>query len=63
MGSDDITFPLPDTKYAGKRFFRTSIMRAQKMYNVLPSCTHKISLSNYYKYQPKKFKLQGKIHF
>ena len=39
MESDDITFLLPDAKHAGKRFFRTSVMHAQKMYNVLPSCT------------------------
>ena len=39
MGSDDITFPLPDAKYAGERFFRMSIICTQKMYNVLPSCT------------------------
>ena len=50
MESDNITFPLPDTKHAGKRFFRMSIMCAQKMYNVLSSCTQKISLSMYYKY-------------
>ena len=63
MESEEVTFPLPDTKYARKRFFKTSIGRAHKMYNVLPSCTRKISLSTYYRYRPKKFKLQGKIHF
>ena len=63
MESEEVTFPLPDTEYAGKHFFKTSIGRAHKMYNVLPSCTCKISLSTYYKYRPKKFQLQGKIPF
>ena len=63
MESEEVTFPLPDTKYAGKCFFKTSIGRAHKMYNVLPSCTRKLSLSTYYKYRPKKFKVQGKIPF
>ena len=63
MASDDITFPLPEAKYSGKRFFSSSVIRAQKMYNMLPSCTCKVSLSTYYKYQPKKFCLQGRIPF
>ena len=37
MENEEVTFPLPDTKYAGKKFFKTSIGRAHKMYNVLPS--------------------------
>ena len=63
MASDDVTFPLPEAKYSGKRFFSSSVIHAQKMYNMLTSCTHKVSLSTYYKYQPKKFCLQGRIPF
>ena len=63
MKSDDVTFPLPDHKYVTQRFFHNSIKRAQRMYNMLPSTTWKISLSTYCKYRPKNFKLQGKIPF
>ena len=63
MASDDITFSLPEAKYSGKRFFSSSVICAQKMYNMLPSCTSKVSLSTYYKYRPKKFRLQGRIPF
>ena len=63
MQSEEVTFLLSDTKYASKHFFKTSISKAQKMYNVLPNCTCKISLSTYYKYRPRRFKLQGKIPF
>ena len=61
--SGDVTFPLPDRKYVDQRFFHNSIKRAQRMYNMLPSTTQKISLSTYCKYRPKNFKLQGKIPF
>ena len=61
--SDDISFPLPDKKYANKRFMRTSISRCSKMYNLLPLTTHKISTSTYYGYKPKVVKLQGHIPF
>ena len=44
MASDDITFPLPEKKYSGKCFFSSSVIHAQKMYNMLPSCTCKISV-------------------
>ena len=63
MASDEVTFPLPEAKYSGKCFFRTSVLRSQKMYNMLHTTTRKISLSTYYKYRPKKFCLQGKIPF
>ena len=63
MKSDDVTFPLPDRKYVNQKFFCNSIKRAQRMYNMLPSTTQKISLSTYCKYRPKNFKLQGKIPF
>ena len=63
MAGDDITFPLPEAKYSGKRFFSSSVIHAQKLYNILLTYTHKISLSTYYKYRPKKFWLQGKIPF
>ena len=61
--SKEISFPLPDKKYVGKRFMHTGLAKAHKMYNLLPSTTHKISASMYYKYKPKAIKLQGKIPF
>ena len=39
MKSEEITFPLPDHKFAEKRFFHNSMKRAPRMYNVLPSMT------------------------
>ena len=63
MKSDEITFPLPDCKFTNKQFFHNSMMRSQQMYNMLASTTHKISVSAYYKYRPKNFKLPGKIPY
>ena len=53
MKSEDITFPLPDHKFVNQRFFCNSMKRAQRMYNMLPTTAHKVSLSTYYKYRPK----------
>ena len=39
------------------------MLRSQQMYNMLASTMWKISLSTYYKYRPKNFKLQGKIPY
>ena len=61
--SEEISFPLPDKKYVRKRFMHIALAKAHKMYNLLPSTTHKISASTYYKYKPKAIKLQGKIAF
>ena len=61
--SEEVSFPMPDKKYVGKRFMRSSLNKAHKMYNLLPSTTRKISASTYYKYKPKAIKLQGKIPF
>ena len=61
--SEEVSFPMPDKKYVGKRFMRSSLNKAHKMYNLLPSTTCKISASTYYKYKPKAIKLQGKIPF
>ena len=61
--SDEISFPLPDKKYAEKRFMRTSISQSSKMYNLLVTTTCKISTATYYKYKPKAVKLQGCIPF
>ena len=61
--SDEISFPLPDKKYAGKRFMRTSITKSHQMYNLLASTTHKISAATYHKYKPRTVKLQGCIPF
>ena len=43
--SEEASFPLPDRKYAGKRFMRGSMARIRTMYNLLHSTTRKISLS------------------
>ena len=61
--SDDISFPLPDKKSEGKRFIRNSVQKSLKMYNLLHTTTHKISLATYYRYKPKAVKFQGKIPF
>ena len=61
--SEEISFPMPDKKLVGKRFMHCSVSKAHKMYKLLPSRTHKISASMYYKYKPKAIKLQGKIPF
>ena len=59
--SDVSSFPLPDKKFAGKRFMRRSLAKSCKMYNLLPSTTRKICHSTFRKYKPKYVKLQGKI--
>lgn len=61
--SDDSSFPLPDKKFAGKRFLKRSVFKTCKMYNMLPTTTRKISESTLRKYKPKYVKLQGKIPF
>ena len=63
MKSDEVTFPLPDCKFTNIRFFHSSMMRSQCMCNMLASTTWKISVSTYYKYRPKNFKLQGRIPY
>ena len=60
---DDISFPLPDKKFEDKCFMRNSVQKSLKMYNLLASTTHKISLGTYYRYKPKSVKFQGKIPF
>ena len=63
LTSEEASFPLPDRKYAGKRFMRNSMSQIRNMYNLLHSTTRKISLSTLYKYKPKSVKLQGRIPF
>ena len=55
--SDNISFPLPDKKYKGKRFMCYSIKRSVRMYNLAQSTRRKISISTYYHYRPKAIKL------
>ena len=59
---EEISFPLSDKKYVGKRFMRTGLAKAHKMYNLLPSTTHKISASTFYKYKPKAINYKAKYH-
>ena len=58
---DDVSFPLPDKRYANKRFLCMSVSKCAKMYNMLASTTSKISTATFYKYKPKAVKLQGHI--
>ena len=60
--SEEISFPLPDKKYVGKRFMCTGLAKAHKMYNLLPSTTHKISACTFHKYKPKDIKFKAKYH-
>ena len=59
--SEESSFPLPDKKYAGKRFMRFNMKRCHNMYNLLESMTRKVSLSTFYRHKPKFIKLKGKI--
>ena len=61
--SDEVSFPLPDKKYANKRFLHTSVTKCAKMYNMLATTTRKISTATFYKYKSKTIKLQGHIPF
>ena len=61
--SNEVSFPLPDKKYANKRFLHTSVTKCTKMYNMLATTTRKISTATFYKYKPKAVKLQGHIPF
>ena len=61
MNSDDISFPLPDQKYAGKHFIKTSIKKCLNIYNLAEAKKHQISLSTLYRLRPKSVKLKGKI--
>ena len=59
--SDDISFPLPDRKFVGKHFMKTSMKKCLSMYNLAEATKHKISLSTLYQIRPKSVKLKGKI--
>ena len=61
--SDDASFPLPDKKYAGKRFLKTSLKNTLKMYHLLRKTTRRISMTTLRRYKPKHIKLRGKIPF
>ena len=56
--SDGISFPLPDKKLHGKPFFRFTLKKSARMYNLCKSTTRKISASTYHRYKPKAVKLQ-----
>ena len=61
LNCDDISFPVPDRKHAGKRFMRTSMKKSLDMYNLCETTKRPISISTLYRYRPKNVKLQGKI--
>ena len=61
--SENISFPLPDKKYHGKRFMRYSLKKSCNMYNMCSSTTRKISIATYHRHKPKAVKLQGRIPF
>ena len=60
--SEEVSFPMPDKKFVGKRFMHSSLNKVHKMYNLLPSTTCKTSASIYYKYKPKAIKFKAKSH-
>lgn len=49
FSSEEVSFPLPDKKYSGKRFMKKSLVRCCKMYNMLASTTRKICPSTFRK--------------
>ena len=51
--SEGISFPVPDHKYAGKRFMRTSMKKSLVMYNLSEKTSRNISLATMYCYHPK----------
>ena len=55
--SEGISFPVPDCKYAGKRFMRTSMKKSLDMYNLSEKTSRNISLATMYCYHPKHVKL------
>ena len=59
--SEEKSFPLPDCKFAGKRFMQTSMKKALNIYNISEATKRPISLATLYCYQPKHVKLKGKI--
>ena len=61
MESEDISFPLPDHKFAGKCFMQTSMKKALNMYNISEATKRPVSLATLYHYRPKHVKLKGKI--
>ena len=61
--SADVSFPLPDKKYHGKRFLRFSLNKCARMYNLCQDTTRKISAATYNWYKPKTVKLQRHIPF
>lgn len=61
MCSEEISFPAPDHKYAGKQFMRTSMKKTLDMYTLSAKTSRRISLATLYRYWPKHVKLQGNI--
>ena len=59
--SEDMSFLMPDRKYAGKQFMRCTMRRSLNIYNNLQGTKRKVFLSTFYRYQPKFVKLQGHI--
>ena len=57
--SDEVSFPLPDKKYHGKRFLGFNLNKCTKMYNLCHDTTRQISTATYHRYKPKTVKLQG----
>ena len=51
--SDDVSFPLPDKKYSGKRFLRFNLKKCTRMYNMCHDTTRKISAATYHRYKQK----------
>ena len=61
--SDDVSFPLPEKKFHGKRFMRYTLEKSARMYNLCNSTRRQISVATYHRHKPKTVKLQGRIPF
>ena len=48
LNSEEISFPLPDRKHAGKCFMHTTMRKSLDMYNLCESTKRKISISTLY---------------
>ena len=59
--SDDVSFPLPEKKFHGKRFMRYTLEKSARMYNLCNSTRRQISVATYHRNKPKAVKLQGRI--
>lgn len=62
FNSDEVSFSLPEARYAKKRFLRANLKEACKIFNnKRNSNERKVALSTFRRYRPKNVKLQRHI--